>query len=159
MAARVALLILATGMFAALWSGDHPDQLATIDRPAKILVGQRTNDRGTRALDVQRSAGESGWNRNSSMPGSNDRRMYAPFPEGISAGTFLVVDHVGRTQVRVVSDHDAVLDGKSRRPIVADHYSVEVGGMRWHYIRIESNLPDQNSVSSIDAGNPVTIDE
>ena len=26
MAARVALLILVTGLFAALWSGDHPDQ-------------------------------------------------------------------------------------------------------------------------------------
>ena len=35
MAIRVALLILVTGAFAALWSGDHPDQIAAAGQPAK----------------------------------------------------------------------------------------------------------------------------
>ena len=125
MAARVALLILVTGLFAALWSGDHPDQLTQVRQPSKQIFRQ-DYDRETIS--------------NQSLSSSH---VVTPLPEGISAGTYLVADRFGATRIRVVSTNDVgpVAGNSVSEP--KSHYSVESRLGRWHYIRIEQGAGDQ----------------
>ncbi len=133
MAARVALLILVTGLFAAIWSGDHPDQLAQARRQSKQEI----------RFDYDR---ESGTNQSISSSGS---QFAAPLPEGISAGTYLVADRLGSTRIRVVTKGDvgAMVAVPSEKRV--NHYSVESRDGRWHYIRIESSSSDQAAVPEL----------
>jgi hypothetical protein len=115
MAIRVALLILVTGVFAALWSGDNPDQVAA------ARSSRKSNE--NRQLTPQRDSG---------------LISVVPLPQGISAGTYLVADQSGRTLIRVVglSDNQS---GSTRSEIESNHYSVARNGARWHFIRIETS--------------------
>ena len=130
MAARVALLILVTGLFAALWSGDHPEQMASTQRPVKQKI----------RLDYDREPSTTQTLSLSSNP------VPAPLPDGITAGKYLVADRFGGTHIRVVSTGDvgSVADVPGRD--IVTHYSVESHKGRWHYIRIEPTARDQASV-------------
>ncbi len=127
MASRVALLILVTGLFAAIWSGDHPDQLAKVRQPSKQKI----------RLDYDR---EPSANLSISLSGQS---FSAPLPKGIAAGTYLVADRFGGTRIRVVSRGDIESIAHVPGPEFSNHYSVESRHGRWHYIRIEPNAADQ----------------
>ena len=116
---RVALLIITTGLFAALWSGDQSEQIASVGRPVRVIVAHRQ----ATPLPVK-SEGSVG-------------AMAAPLPARIVAGTYLVSDQWGRTHVRVLSARDVSKAKGIRHPQVSSHYMVERGAHRWHYIRIE----------------------
>ena len=130
MAARVALLLLVTGLFAALWSGDHPDQLAQGRRPSKQEI----------RLDYDR---EPVTNQVISLSGT---QIVAPLPQGIAAGTYLVADQLGGTRIRVVSKGEvgSVIEVPGQK--IVNHYSVETRHGRWHYIRIEQSASGQAAV-------------
>ena len=130
MAARVALLILVTGLFAALWSGDHPDRLASAQRPPKQEI----------RLDYDREPSPS---QSLSSPVS---QIAPPLPDGIAEGTYLVADRFGGTRIRVVPKGEAgsLVEVPGRKLI--SHYSVESNQGRWHYIRIEPTAGDQAAV-------------
>jgi len=117
--ARVALLILTTGLFAALWSGDESEQMASVGRPAKRVVVRR---------DVPRTT---------VSPDGTSRLMAAPLPLNIVEGRYLISDQWGRTWIRRISVRDGGLASGSGDPLVGHHYMVERGSHRWHYIRIE----------------------
>ena len=117
--ARVALLILTTGLFAALWSGDESEQMASVGRPAKRVIVRREVPRSTVSPD-----GSTGL-------------MAAPLPSKIVEGTYLISDQWGRTRIRVISVRDGGIASRPGDPLVGNHYMVERGSHRWHYIRIE----------------------
>ena len=130
MAARVALLILVTGLFAALWSGDHPDQSAQVRRPSKQEI----------RLDYDR---EPSSNQSLSLSQSE---FAAPLPEGITAGTYLVADRFGGTRIRVVLNGEVGSVVAIPEQKLVNHYSVESRRGRWHYVRIEPYSEDQADI-------------
>lgn len=138
MASRVTLLLLVTGLFAGMWSGDRADersaharQLARkassssvasqpSERPTQTAVRSVTRHRGERSLSS------------------------IPLPHGIAAGTYLIVDGRGRTETRVVTaaeafPRDEVTSGEITGHVAADQYTVRVGRDRWHFIRLEGS--------------------
>ncbi|MEI8018536.1 MAG: hypothetical protein WCH39_10090 [Schlesneria sp.] len=129
MAARVALLILVTGLFAALWSGDHPDQSAQVRRPSKQEI----------RLDYEREPSS-----NQSLSRSQSE-LAAPLPEGITAGTYLVADRFGGTRIRIVLKGEVGSVFASEEKLV-NHYSVESRRGRWHYVRIEPSSGEQAAI-------------
>ncbi len=130
MAARVALLILVTGLFAALWSGDHPDQLTQVRRPSKQEI----------RLDYDR---EPSSNQSLSLSSSE---FAAPLPEGITEGRYLVADRFGGTRIRVVSNGEVGSVVAVPGQKMVDHYSVESRQGRWHFVRIEATSADQAAI-------------
>lgn len=144
MAMRVALLILVTGVFAALWAGDHPERVAAKTLPSgkvdesRPVSPQRTSDTLTRyPSEPKHSAGHSILLATSNL--SN-----IPLPAGISAGTYLVADQTGRTQVRVIR-----ADDNNGSESISNHYTIEMSGARWHFIRIDPSLNDRIATESI----------
>lgn len=131
--ARVALLMLTTGLFAALWSGDQSEQTAAAERTVKMNVSRRISDQ---------------------MPFEtigHIRQRRAPLPSGIAAGTYLVADQTGQTQIRVVSESETEFTGTNRAASASNHYQVETKTQRWHYIRIvtpDANLTNRSVVGS-----------
>lgn len=147
MTARVALLVLVTGTFAALWSGDHPDRLAANDRPTKVLVGQSgvTRELGSlQSLELLRPR---------QTPAVATATEFAkcaasiPVPREILAGTYLIADQRGRTAIRIVTQAECSMQDVASRHDGTHHYFVEVGDNRWHYIRIEQIAADRTATS------------
>ena len=139
MAIRVALLILVTGAFAALWSGDHPDQISAVSVPVKSTEPIRDLSPGSKSEPLARTTA-----------GKIDASLLvmspniAPLPEGITAGTYLVADQMGRTQIQIVRPDD-VKTVSPAAGTVMNHYSIERLGSRWHFIRIESGHSPQTT--------------
>ncbi len=153
-AVRFALLIVTTGTFAAMWSGDQSEQIAAVDRSQKLLIGKsEINHVETFRRDPlsrDRSQLHFGVTRNS----SHESQMLAPLPEGIVAGTYLIADQSGQTSLRIVQRHDVPRNFRDVSQIARNHYSIEVGRRRWHYVRI--NERDDNEVS--EAGRVSALD-
>lgn len=137
MAARVALLIIVTGVFAALWAGDHPDRLAAVERPAGQVIGSRRATKGQRIRNIRRMLDElSPTTKPTELPVVNVSNS-VPLPQSIAAGKYLISDQFGRTQFRVVTAEQAVENSHGHRIDVADHFTVSSGGIHWHYLKIE----------------------
>lgn len=139
MASRVTLLLLVTGLFAGMWSGDRADERSASERllarkaasssvtvstskpaqpsvhPTQTAVRPVTRHRGERSL------------------------LSIPLPQGIAAGTYLIVDGHGRTETRVVSATEAFPSGQIAGHVAADQYTVRAGRDRWHFIRLEQS--------------------
>lgn len=134
MATRVALLTLVTGTFTALWSGDHPERLAAADLPQTgHLVQARTPLPGHRRRAARTTRPVTSRNLAAEAPS-------VPLPEGIVAGTYLVTDQAGRTQVKLVAAQDQSGFERCHLAKPEDHYVVERDGRRWHYIRLEDTV-------------------
>jgi hypothetical protein len=144
MAIRVALLILVTGAFVALWSGDHPERTARGNSPRSIRREirplsptpnhdslSRVNTTGAHPVQLTTAANL----------GS------VPLPDGIAAGTYLIVDQLGRTQLRVIATSDS-----ANHPEQQNVYSTSFGGTRIHFIRVEQ--PAERHATAADS--PVT---
>lgn len=119
---RVSLLFVVTGLFAAMWSADSPDTRSPGDRQlARRTSSFRLTDRlGTRKPERTASAAP--------QSGPDD----VPLPRGIAPGTYLIVDHLGRTCQRTVDSHSGT---DNFAPV--DHYTLRGNGGRWHFIRLE----------------------
>jgi hypothetical protein len=145
MAVRVALLILTTGTFAALWSGDHPDQLVGANQPIHRLDNQRNllPKQRIQAPEIDRGQ-QPGYEIPQSA--SNEFSHAPQLPEDISSGTYLVADRFGRTTIQTVLPEHATRNGKANSTAIKNHYSVEVGKARWHFIRLDDHNIDQTAV-------------
>ncbi|WP_397571102.1 hypothetical protein [Schlesneria sp. T3-172] len=122
--ARVALLFITTSLFAAIWSEDQTQQKASVERITKAATVRP-------AFRVASSNGSRGV-----------RRVTVPLPDQITPGTYLVSDQWGRTQVREVSESEAIIPREMTESPVTNHYLVERGSFRWHFIRIEQPRTD-----------------
>lgn len=146
MAARVTLLILVTGAFAAMWSGDHPQEIKPT-KPAQTKSDFRQdalpNRRQETPTDVHPQA------RRLIREGALlalGTPTEAPLPVGIVAGTYLVADQFGRTEIRVIHPQEVPNRVKiNRAPAASQHYMVEVHSARWHFIRIEASRDPQTA--------------
>lgn len=130
MAIRVALLILVTGAFVALWSGDQPQSAAASVRPMNGIKENRPVSPQRPAESLSRS------------DRSSQRRT--PLPKGIASGTYLVADRSGHTRIRVVTPED-IAHRSAAEVEMKDYYSVESDGIRWHFVRLESTIDEQTA--------------
>lgn len=133
MVSRVSLLLLVTGLFAAMWSTDSPDgrtpeqrQLARRASTPRWIPERTVGDGATR---LRRLAGA---RRDTSMP----------LPVGIAAGTYLVVDQSGSTQ-RVMVTSCGSQSEMVKNQVLVDQYTVRDGARRWHFIRVENSTDAQ----------------
>lgn len=136
MAARVTLLILVTGLFAAAWSSDQEPPAVVESQPAarpqpyepvKETVLHRWTIPAADRMANQRTE----WTPTAS------RQIIEECPAGFPAGTYLVVDEQGRT-IRVVIP---ALPGNSELAAASDHFVTEQHGERRHWIRLSDSLP------------------
>lgn len=132
MASRVTLLLLVTGLFAGMWSGDRAGERADAERllarraaSSSVTVQSSVRPHQTPVRAVARHRGE--------------RSLSSiPLPQGIATGTYLIVDGRGRMETRVVSAAEAFPSGQIVGHVAADQYTVRVGCDRWHFIRVEA---------------------
>ncbi|MBC8114794.1 MAG: hypothetical protein H7062_10480 [Candidatus Saccharimonas sp.] len=133
MASRVTLLLLVTGLFAGMWSGDRADERSANERllarkaaSSSVALRPSVHPNQTAVRPVTRHRGE--------------RSLSSiPLPQGIAAGTYLIVDGRGRTETRVVTAAEAFPSGQIAGHVAADQYTVRVGHDRWHFIRLEES--------------------
>lgn len=133
MASRVTLLLLVTALFAGMWSGDRADERSAVGR----LLARKA---ASSSEAVQPSARA---NQTAVRPVTRHRGERSlssiPLPQGIAAGTYLIVDGRGRTETRVVSATEAFPNGQIVGRVAADQYTVRAGRERWHFIRLEES--------------------
>ncbi len=136
MVSRVTLLLLVTGLFAGMWSGDRAGERSADERllarkAASSVVAGQPGGRQTAVRPV--------------TPHRSERSLSSiPLPQGITAGTYLIVDGRGRTETRVVRAAEAfpvdkVTSGEVTGHVASDQYTVRVGRDRWHFIRLEES--------------------
>ena len=133
MASRVTLLLLVTALFAGMWSGDRADEqsanarwLARKEASSSVALQPSVRPKQTVVRAVTRHRGE--------------RSLSSiPLPQGIAAGTYLIVDGHGRTETRIVSAAEAFPSGQIAGHVAADQYTVRAGRDRWHFIRLEQS--------------------
>ena len=133
MVSRVSLLLLVTGLFAGMWSSDRADERSVAERrltrqaySSSVVMQPSVRPNQTAVRLVTRHQGE--------RP-----RSSIPLPQGIAAGTYLIVDGRGRTETRIVSTAEAFPSGQITGHVAADQYTVFVGRDRWHFIRLEES--------------------
>lgn len=133
MVSRVSLLLLVTGLFAGMWSSDRADEWSVAERrlarkaySSSVVVPPSVRPNQTAVRPVTQHRGE--------RPLSS-----IPLPQGIAAGTYLIVDGRGRTETRVVSAAEAFPSGQITGHVAADQYTVLAGRDRWHFIRLEES--------------------
>ena len=132
MASRVTLLLLVTGLFAGMWSGDRAGERADAER---LLAHKAVSS----SVALQPSARPSQAAVRPVARHRGERSLSSiPLPQGIAAGTYLIVDGLGRTETRVVSAAEAFPSGQIAGHVAADQYAVRVGHDRWHFIRVEA---------------------
>ena len=85
--------------------------------------------------------GEPGDESDATSEPTSANRLNAPLPDDIAAGVYVVVDQNGRSETRVISTQDRTTLQTAR-----DHYSIESGNSRWHYIRLDSSNLDRTAV-------------
>jgi hypothetical protein len=128
-----------------MWSGDQPDRLAAMQRPARLLAGERESI-SLQPVKTQVQSSFNRWGRVGRSPLSPAvRPLGAPLPPGIAVGTYLIADQFGRTEIRTVSLQDAFPDGKIQGHKRADQYTISSGKNRWHYIRLEQAIADRTA--------------
>ena len=105
MVSRVSLLLLVTGLFAGMWSSDRADEWSVAERrltrqaySSSVVMQPSVRPNQTAVRLVTRHQDE--------RP-----RSSIPLPQGIAAGTYLIVDGRGRTETRVVSAAEALMTG------------------------------------------------
>lgn len=129
MVTRVSLLLVVTGLFAGMWSGDSPD----LRSPAEKQMARRAS------TPCLLGAAKSPANRIRTVS-LTQRTAPVPLPAGIEPGTYLVVNQAGETQRLTI---DAKAASTTANFVAVDQYTVRQGGLRWHFIRLD-NVTDRN---------------
>jgi hypothetical protein len=127
MAARVFLLLVFTGLFAAAWNSDRPPPAA----PTLASNTQRLLERPSVVDEVQRPMIVAQLSDAVAISSESDF-SYCQLPEGIAAGTYRVIDKAGR--VGWVS----LPAGKFVSASPQDIYVNDSPQVRWYFIRVES---------------------
>jgi hypothetical protein len=133
-ASRITLLILMSGAFAAVWSGDHPDEPTNAARFLSHIDHQ--NATGT-LIKLRCDSCVSP----PALSHQNQKRFSSvPLLPTITAGTYLVSDCHGRTEIRTVSLLESSNTEHVGKFVKTDHYVVRRGNLRLHFIRIDEVL-------------------
>ena len=151
-AARAVVLGIAVLMFAAIWQSDqsHANEQTVAGHSRRSRFFARDCNSGTFTVSVPSGHGSTiGLARTDSRLERRDRRSSrlaavarhvspqtgtAALPEGISSGTYRVVDSLGSVAtLRVTADKASVRDGQSER----SQYIVETDGVTRYFIRIQ----------------------
>lgn len=140
-ATRISLLLLVLGLFTSAWSEDR-----RVNQEDRMTVAQRTK--------LQRERSRTNVPQRTVTAGmTNDRTRgtltsAVPLPQGIAAGTYLVVDNFGRTHTRVVNPVAAAATNRDRvrSRFSEDQYTVKLGASRWHFIRLD--VPSSSSTAT-----------
>ena len=133
MASRVTLLLLVTGLFAAMWSGDRADERTT----AQLLLTRRTSPPTANQRSGARPISTAA--RSVVLHRGEQSLQSVPLPAGIAVGTYLVVDATGRSETRIVSAAEAFPNGVISGHVARDEYTVRSGAARWHFIRLSES--------------------
>ena len=131
MAARVALLMAFTGFFAAIWNSDRPPA------PAILTASndRRLPDRPSIVEDIRRPTVVSPVSHGVVISSESDFSDCV-LPEGISSGTYRVIDEQGRVGwISLPADDSAE---SSVAPRTEDVYVSRSPKGRWYFIRIEA---------------------
>ncbi len=124
MAGRVALLILATTLFAAAWSSDQ-EPVAAPSTSAPVRPYQQESVRET---TLHR------WRLQPAENVAHDSRPWTPGEDSLAS--YLVVDSQGRTE-RVVLELET--DDDAAPFATQDHFITEQDGRRRHWIRLSTS--------------------
>jgi len=146
MATRWMLLIVASGLFMAAWSGDRPIRASDSD---KMLARRCSSPCLANAiLHPSRIASKSKPASKSDQRGLISKRpamlqvSSIPLPHGIKMGTYLIVDRNGQTGTRIVTTEESRRANSSQsqdlNPDESEQFVVRHGSQRWHFIQIES---------------------
>jgi hypothetical protein len=150
-AARVGVLFVAVGIFAAMWESDSPttnddsNWLARRARPAQVVA--RAGEDSTSAHGSQSShAGRSNGLRAASMQSISSMRSISapqyPMPAGIVPGNYRVVDSLGKVQpLQVTAEMASGTD--PQHPL--DQYILEDGDRTIYFIRIRRGVGTSGS--------------
>ena len=130
MASRVTLLLLVTGLFAAMWSGDRADERTT----AQLLLTRRTAPPSANQRSGARPISTAA--RSVALHRGEQSLQSVPLPTGIAVGTYLVVDATGRSETRIVTAAEAFPNDVISGHVARDEYTVRNGSSRWHFIRL-----------------------
>lgn len=122
---RVSLLLMVTGLFAAMWSGDSPDDRSGAEiRLARLASSPQAS--------LYCGFGNNARAKIDTISASSSSKSDYPIPEGIAPGKYLVVNQAGRTWSVTISEDSQ--SSVKRTP--EDHYLVIQGSLRWHFIRL-----------------------
>lgn len=171
---RVTLLILATTMFAAIWSNDHkpqpahprtvvgyeftalcpedvlePVSLEIVREHASSVVVEEVG------LPVEPPAPDLADSDLEPLPaekpvGIRVSGMDYPLPSDLNAGEYRVIDRFGNVETFSVSDEELISWGITIEPSHRTSYEVCIGEDRWHFIRVERPVapePTQKEVA------------
>lgn len=145
-AARVGVLFVAVGIFAAMWESDSPpakddgNWLARRARSTQVVVGAAEDSTRVHRLQSSRT-GYSDVLHGVSMQTVNIQQY--PMPAGIVPGDYRVVDSLGQVQtLHVPSETASIID--SRNPL--DQYILEDGDRTIYFIRIRGEVNIGDSV-------------
>jgi hypothetical protein len=132
MVTRFSLLLVATGLFAGMWSMDKADQ-----RTAAEVRLARCASSPNLARDLSRP-------EKLRPQAEVTTQSSVPLPRGIAPGSYLIVDQTGATQRLTVPYEESL----SSNFADVDQYMVRDGNRRWHFIRLSSPHVDQTARSS-----------
>ena len=145
-AARVGVLFVAVGIFAAMWESDSPttkhdsNWLARRARSTQIVA--RAGDDST-SVHEQQSSQPGDSNRLSAVSMQSINAPQYPIPAGIVPGKYRVVDSFGKVQtLQVTVEMASATDPQN--PI--DQYILEDGERTIYFIRIHGGSDTNGSV-------------
>lgn len=162
---RLAVLIVATAVFAAAWGGDRngrradtrvayrrhmaPRTTLVAEQTSRLAELQRREARGaeTMPVDVKRVSG-----RDSAMTvrtgavdvsGFQEETIRSPLPVDIAAGEYRVVSSHGEVYSLTLTEVDLAEAGIPDVIPPRSSYVVEADGVEWFYVRVEEERLDR----------------
>lgn len=139
--ARVVLLLITVALFAAAWSGDRPDDVATVmaapGSPPPVTSGR---DLGP-LVQWEATAPATSWEtRFAAMESDNNAawRLLSNLPRGITPGTYLAVHANGHTERLTVDVEMLHTLGYDPDVTPQSTHTVDVDGATLVFVRIQS---------------------
>jgi hypothetical protein len=148
------LLVVATGLFARVWTAnDRPRPRAhfrTPDRISAMVIGPHPNAVGRRdsAATIAVSVTTETVRSTEEIWTANDCPI--PLPVGVAAGSYRVVDDMGRVARLEVASSAAVDKNASAAVANPEMYVVADGSRRWYFIRLQELLASQPEIPAND---------
>jgi hypothetical protein len=155
MAARVMLLLLAVGVFVAIWSGDRraevrpatPFAQTALQSPKAegVAVAERSRPRPmvasrerTPGRDRERTPGFPKIPGSCETPATAVSHAAVPLPGGITPGEYRIVRSDGRVLELRLTPAELARRGIPRTEQPRSFYLLHDGRIRWYFIRVET---------------------
>ena len=172
---RVTLLVLATVMFAAVWSNDHkpePARLRTVvayefPTACPIDVIEPVSHEVVRHVPFQElisdaeflvepvdssGAADNPVPLHAAKPETIDVSQFSiPLPRNLAAGEYRIIDRFGHVEPLIVTSDELMSWGIVSDKDAPNAYEVSAGENRWHFIRVEQpvhSAPTQAEISA-----------